>query len=52
VADLLLIALMIAFFAVAVLLVRACDAVIGPDTEVSSTSGETYPEDRARRRAA
>jgi len=31
VADLLFVSLVIAFFAVAVLLVRACDRIIGPD---------------------
>jgi hypothetical protein len=31
VADLLFIAIIVAFFGVAVLLVRACDAIIGPD---------------------
>jgi hypothetical protein len=33
-ADLLFIALMIVFFALAVLLVRACDLIIGPDEDV------------------
>lgn len=37
-ADVVFVAIVIAFFALAVMLVRACDRIIGPDTLVATTT--------------
>lgn len=39
-ADVIFVAVIVAFFAVAVLLVRACDRIIGPDPVVPSPVSE------------
>ena len=44
-ADVLFIAILVAFFAVAVVFVRACERIIGPDLEAEATVAEpTTPE--------
>jgi hypothetical protein len=50
--DLFLIGILIAFFALAVLFVRACDAIIGPDEEVLPEGGAGDLEPESARRAA
>jgi hypothetical protein len=41
--DLLFVVVVIAFFAVCVLFVRACDAIIGPDPESAPSSDQPEP---------
>jgi hypothetical protein len=36
-----MLAILVAFFALAVLFVRACDKIIGPDVEVAPTEQDT-----------
>ena len=49
-ADVLFVAIIVAFFGVAVLLVRACDAIIGPDpAPVSDADEPDRPEPVDRR---
>jgi len=50
--DLVLVAILVAFFAVAVLFVKACDAIIGPDEGVLPEAGAGDPEPESARRAA
>jgi hypothetical protein len=50
--DLVLVAILVAFFAVAVLFVKACDAIIGPDEEALPEGGACDPEPESARRAA
>jgi hypothetical protein len=50
-ADVLFVLILVAFFALAVLFVRACDRIIGADTDVVGTTddvtaGDTADEDR------
>jgi hypothetical protein len=35
---------MVAFFALALVFVRACDRIIGPETDTAGTSQTTEPE--------
>ena len=42
--DVLLIAVLVAFFAVAVAFVRACERIIGPDVESDATAEATEPD--------
>ena len=51
VTDILLLAVLVAFFALTVLFVRACDRIIGPDLEGESTN-ERANETTSSRRAA
>jgi hypothetical protein len=37
--DILMLAIMVAFFAVAVVFVKACERIIGPDIEATRTEG-------------
>ena len=39
--DVLVIAVLIAFFSIAVLFVRACERIIGPDLEAEATDAES-----------
>ena len=48
-ADVLFLAILVAFFAVAVVFVRACERIIGPDLEAEATTADA---DRHRNRAA
>jgi hypothetical protein len=43
-ADVVFIAVMVAFFALALAFVRACDRIIGPETETADTSALTETE--------
>ena len=46
--DVLLVAIMVAFFALCLLFVRACEAIIGRDEEVETTEdAPTYAGERA-----
>ena len=38
--DLLVIAFLVAFFSIAVLFVRACERIIGPDLEAEATTAD------------
>ena len=53
-ADFLVVAALCAFFALAVLFVRACERIVGPDLEAETPVGDTsVPDARdADRRAA
>jgi hypothetical protein len=42
--DVVFLAVMVAFFALALALVRACDRIIGPETETAGTGETTEPE--------
>lgn len=42
--DLIYVALVVAFFAVAMVLVRACEHIIGPDEPAATPGGATTPE--------
>jgi hypothetical protein len=42
--DLVYVAIIVAFFAVAALFVRACDSIVGPETLDLSQSTEPLPE--------
>ena len=42
--DLLMLAVLVVFFAVALLFVKACERIIGPDTELARE--ESAPRDR------
>jgi hypothetical protein len=46
-ADVVFIAVMVAFFALALAFVHACDRIIGPETETVGTSEATEPEQAA-----
>jgi hypothetical protein len=46
VADVLAVAAMIAFFALAVLFVRACERIIGPDLEAEAPAADTTEPER------
>ena len=46
-ADVVFIAVMVAFFALALAFVRACDRIIGPETETVGRSEATEPEQAA-----
>ena len=56
--DVLMLAILVAFFALAVLFVKACERIIGPDIEAASTADDTAerrrpngpPHDRRRER--
>jgi hypothetical protein len=50
--DLFLIGILVAFFALAVLFVKACDAIIGPDEEALPEGGAGDLEPEAVRPAA
>jgi hypothetical protein len=41
VADVLVVAALCAFFALAVVFVRACERIVGPDLEAESPAGDT-----------
>ena len=43
-ADVLVIAALFAFFALAVVFVRACERIIGPDLEAEAPVDQTVPE--------
>ena len=43
--DLIFIALLVAFFALALLFVRACERIIGPDVEATRVDAESQPSD-------
>jgi hypothetical protein len=43
-ADVVFLAVMVAFFALALVFVRACDRIIGPETDTAGTSQTTEPE--------
>ena len=43
-ADVLVIAVLVAFFALAVVFVRACERIIGPDLEAEAPVDQTVPE--------
>jgi hypothetical protein len=43
-ADVVFLAAMVAFFALALVFVRACDRIIGPETDTAGTSQTTEPE--------
>jgi hypothetical protein len=47
--DVLLVAIMVAFFALCLLFVRACEAIIGSEDELepSAADGSAYPNERA-----
>jgi hypothetical protein len=49
--DISYVAIIVAFFALAALLVKACDRIIGPD-EKSEATGATISTDDAPQRAA
>jgi hypothetical protein len=44
VTDIILVAVLVAFFAIAVVFVRACERIIGPDVEADRTADEVEPE--------
>jgi hypothetical protein len=53
-ADLVFVAVVAGFFALAVLFVRACDRLVGPDTDLAAvppTSAPAAPGDPAETRA-
>jgi hypothetical protein len=53
VADLLFLVILVAFFAVAVVFVHACERIIGPDLEAAaSVSDSTTPEPESESAAA
>jgi hypothetical protein len=45
--DVLMLAIMVAFFALAVLFVRGCERIIGPDIEAGRAEVETVTEQPA-----
>jgi hypothetical protein len=45
--DVILVAILVAFFALAVLFVKACELVIGPDIEAARAGTTTTDEERA-----
>jgi hypothetical protein len=47
VTDIILVAVLAAFFALAVLFVRACERIVGPDAEVEVSSAERIDDRRA-----
>jgi hypothetical protein len=47
VADVLFLAILVAFFAVAVVFVRACERIIGPDLEAEATIPDTETSEPA-----
>jgi hypothetical protein len=47
VADVLFLAILVAFFAVAVVFVRACERIIGPDLEAEATIADTTTPESA-----
>jgi hypothetical protein len=50
-ADLILVAILVAFFALAVVFVKACELIIGPDVEVART-GATAADDKDKDKEA
>jgi hypothetical protein len=48
--DVLVLAILVAFFALAVLFVKACELIVGPDTAVSTT--DTAVDDEEDQRTA
>ena len=46
-ADILVLALLVAFFALAVVFVRACEHIIGPDLETAADSASSESEEAA-----
>lgn len=46
-ADVMFLAILVAFFALAVVFVRACERIIGPDLEAETTSAPAEPDQAA-----
>jgi hypothetical protein len=46
VADVLFVAVLFAFFALAVVFVRACERIIGPDLEAEASAADTTEPER------
>jgi hypothetical protein len=42
--DIILVAVLVAFFALAVVFVRACERIIGPDVEADRAADEIEPD--------
>jgi hypothetical protein len=47
VADVLFLAILVAFFALAVVFVRACERIIGPDLEAEATTADATTSEAA-----
>ncbi len=51
-ADVIMLAIMAAFFALAVLVVKACEAIVGPDVEAEHLAAEPAAGEPAEEQAA
>jgi hypothetical protein len=47
VADVIFLAIMVAFFAGSVVFVKACEIIVGPDTEAERVEGSAEPGEQA-----
>jgi hypothetical protein len=47
VADVIFLAIMVAFFAIAVVFVKACELIVGPDTGAEPVEGSTESAEQA-----